>query len=56
MNKTKERSKNIKLRWGETKILKGGGGGGGVGGGEHKMGGWNPLTNYELYTDRDLIC
>ena len=26
MNKTKERSKNIKLRWGETKILKGGGG------------------------------
>ena len=33
MNKTKERSKNIKLRWGETKILKGGGGESGGGGG-----------------------
>ena len=54
MNKTKERSKNIKLRWGETKILKGGGQA--VWGGYLKMGGWNPLTNYELYTDRDLIC
>ena len=37
MNKTKERSKNIKLRWGETKILKGGGGGEAGGGGVCKM-------------------